>query len=67
MHRTASSPDDLFDDAPSKCVAFDLTVACSGFLFGIITASQYLGNGGAKNALVLGADALTRWVDWADT
>jgi len=72
-----SSPDDLFGDAPSiahavgcdssKVVAFDLTAACSGFLFGIVTASQFLSNGGsAKNALVLGADALTRWVDWED-
>jgi len=73
-----SSPDDLFGDAPSiahaigcdssKCAAFDLTAACSGFLFGIITAAQFLnGQGnGAKNALVLGADALTRWVDWED-
>lgn len=71
-----SSPDDLFGDAPSiahaigcdssKCVAFDLTAACSGFLFGIVTASQFLSNGSAQNAIVLGADALTRWVDWED-
>ena len=72
-----SSPDDLFGDAPtiahavgcdsSRVVAFDLTAACSGFLFGIVTASQFLSNGNsAKNALVLGADALTRWVDWDD-
>ena len=71
-----SSPDDLFGDAPSiaaaigiepgKCVAFDLTAACSGFLFGIVTAAQFLTNGASQNALVLGADALTRWVDWDD-
>jgi len=74
-----SSPDDLFGDAPSiahavgcdsaRVVAFDLTAACSGFLFGIVTASQFLsnGNGGSvRTALVLGADALTRWVDWED-
>mmetsp|Transcript_19283 Transcript_19283/g.30172 ORF Transcript_19283/g.30172 Transcript_19283/m.30172 type:complete len:406 (+) Transcript_19283:210-1427(+) len=71
-----SSPDDLFGDAPSiasaigiepgKCVAFDLTAACSGFLFGVVTASQFLTNGASQNALVLGADALTRWVDWDD-
>ena len=71
-----SSPDDLFGDAPSiasgvgieagKCVAFDLTAACSGFLFGTVTAAQFLTNGACKNALVLGADALTRWVDWDD-
>lgn len=73
-----SSPDDIFGDAPSiahaigcdskKCAAFDLTAACSGFLFGIVTASQFLNGGGgsARKALVLGADALTRWVDWED-
>ena len=74
-----SSPDDMFGDAPSiahaigcdptKCVAFDITAACSGFLFGIVTASQFLNNrSGIKqmNALVIGADALTRWVDWDD-
>ncbi|EED87386.1 3-oxoacyl-synthase [Thalassiosira pseudonana CCMP1335] len=70
-----SSPDDLFGDAPSiaaavgcttNTVAFDLTAACSGFLFGIVTAGQFLENGAAKHALVIGADALTRWVDWDD-
>jgi 3-oxoacyl-[acyl-carrier-protein] synthase-3 len=74
-----SSPDDLFGDAPSiahaigcdsrRVVAFDLTAACSGFLFGIVTAGQYLNNNGgssSKNALVIGQDALTRWVDWDD-
>jgi 3-oxoacyl-[acyl-carrier-protein] synthase-3 len=72
-----SSPDDMFGDAPSiahaigcdstKCVAFDITAACSGFLFGIVTASQFLNNRTIKqNALVIGADALTRWVDWDD-
>ncbi|KAL7531430.1 hypothetical protein ACHAWF_008930 [Thalassiosira exigua] len=71
-----SSPDDLFGDAPSiahavgcdaaKCAAFDLTAACSGFLFGLVTAGQFLGNGETNKALVVGADALTRWVDWED-
>ena len=73
-----SSPDDMFGDAPSiahaigcdktRYAAFDLTAACSGFLFGIVTASQFMSGGGGstKNALVLGADALTRWVDWED-
>ena len=70
-----SSPDDLFGDAPSIASAvgcpkgtpaFDLTAACSGFLFGTVTASQFMANGGVKNALVIGADALTRWVDWDD-
>jgi 3-oxoacyl-[acyl-carrier-protein] synthase-3 len=52
-----------------RCAAFDLTAACSGFLFGIVTAGQFLRadpGGPAKNALVVGQDALTRWVDWDD-
>ena len=69
-----SSPDDLFGTAPrvqgalgaSRAVAFDLTAACSGFLFALITAGQYLGNGAMGRALVIGADQLSRWVDWDD-
>ncbi|MEB3235555.1 MAG: beta-ketoacyl-ACP synthase III [Cyanobacteriota bacterium] len=69
-----SSPDDLFGTAPrvqavlgaSKAVAFDLTAACSGFLFALITAGQYLAGGSVKRALVIGADQLSRWVDWDD-
>ena len=71
-----SSPDDLFGDATSvaaslgctNAVAFDLTAACSGFLFGTVTAGQFLNNVGSnfKNAIVVGADALSRWVDWDD-
>lgn len=73
-----SSPDDMFGDATSiantlgcskkKVMAFDLTAACSGFLFGIVTAGQFLNNqnGGVKNVVVIGQDALSRWVDWDD-
>ena len=71
---TRQSPDDLFGDAAcvaksvgaTKAVAFDLTAACSGFLFGVNTASQFLHNGAYKTAVVIGADALSRWVDWED-
>lgn len=71
-----SSADDLFGDATSiaasldcsNAVAFDLTAACSGFLFGTITAGQFLSNpsSGYRNAIVVGADALSRWADWDD-
>ena len=69
-----SSPDDLFGTAPRvqgalgavNAVAFDLTAACSGFLFALITAGQYLGSGAMRRALVIGADQLSRWVDWDD-
>lgn len=69
-----SSPDDLFGTAPliqgqlgaHRAVAFDLTAACSGFLFALITVSQYIRSGTARRALVIGADQLSRWVDWDD-
>jgi 3-oxoacyl-[acyl-carrier-protein] synthase-3 len=69
-----SSPDDLFGDAPSvataigahNAAAFDLTAACSGFLFGLVTASQFIETGAYKRALLVGADALTRFLDWSD-
>jgi len=69
-----SSPDDLFGTAPRvqgalgacNAVAFDLTAACSGFLFSLITAAQYIGSAGMRRVLVIGADQLSRWVDWDD-
>ena len=69
-----STPEDLFGSAPkiqsnleaSNAVAFDLTAACSGFLFALVTASQYLASGCIKRAVVIGADQLSKWVDWDD-
>ena len=69
-----STPHDLFGSAPSiqaklgayNSVAFDLTAACSGFLFALITASQYLKAGSFKRAIVIGADQLSSYVDWND-
>jgi len=69
-----STPEDLFGSAPqiqsklgaSNAVAFDLTAACSGFLFALVTASQYLAAGSMKRAVVIGADQLSKWVDWDD-
>jgi len=69
-----STPHDLFGSAPSiqaklgayNAVAFDLTAACSGFLFALITASQFLKGGNFKRAVVIGADQLSSFVDWND-
>ncbi|PKU71437.1 3-oxoacyl-[acyl-carrier-protein] synthase 3 A, chloroplastic [Dendrobium catenatum] len=46
--------------------AFDITAACSGFVVGLITATRFIKGGGYKNILVIGADALSRYVDWKD-
>jgi 3-oxoacyl-[acyl-carrier-protein] synthase-3 len=69
-----STPDDLFGSAcqvqaqlgATNAVAFDLTAACSGFVFGLVTAAQYIRTGVYKNVLLIGADILSRWVDWQD-
>ncbi len=69
-----SSPDDLFGSASQvqfllgaeRAVAFDLSAACSGFVFGLVTASQFIRTGTYRNILLIGADVLSRWVDWSD-
>jgi 3-oxoacyl-[acyl-carrier-protein] synthase III len=69
-----STPDDLFGSAgvvqaalgATRAVAFDLTAACSGFIFGIATAAQFIRTGAYQNVLLIGADMLSRWVDWGD-
>jgi 3-oxoacyl-[acyl-carrier-protein] synthase-3 len=48
------------------CCAFDLAAACSGFLFGITVAEQFILNGRAKHILVIGAELLSRYVDYKD-
>ncbi len=49
-----------------RACAFDLTAACSGFVLGLITASQYIRTGTSKKVLLVGGDALSRFVDWKD-
>ena len=50
----------------SSAVCFDLAAACSGSVFSIITAQQYLATGRYKNALVIGAEILSNFIDWTD-
>ncbi|MEB3885586.1 beta-ketoacyl-ACP synthase III [Lyngbya sp. CCY1209] len=69
-----STADDLFGSASqiqarigaTRAVAFDLTAACSGFVFGLVTAGQFIRTGVYQNVLLVGADILSRWVDWSD-
>jgi 3-oxoacyl-[acyl-carrier-protein] synthase-3 len=46
--------------------AFDLGAACSGFVYALATGSQFIENGIFKRVLVIGADTLTRFVDYTD-
>lgn len=50
----------------SKGFAFDQSAVCSGFVFALATADTYLKQGMAKTALVIGAETMSRLVDWND-
>lgn len=49
-----------------KATAFDVNAVCSGFLYALTTAHQYLKNGMFTNALVVAADKFTSLLDWND-
>ena len=52
-------------DAP-QAVNFDVTAACSGFIYAIHVASQFLKAGSSSTALVIGAEVMSRVVNWKD-
>ncbi len=49
-----------------QCMAYDINAACSAFLFLLETAAGYFARGKVKNVLVIGAERLSRIVDWSD-
>ncbi|GAM09989.1 3-oxoacyl-[acyl-carrier-protein] synthase 3 [Geobacter sp. OR-1] len=50
----------------SRAVAFDISAACSGFLFGLSLAEKMIMTGTIRKAVVIGAEVLSRVVDWSD-
>ena len=72
---TTSSPEYIFPATAcliqdqlgaTKAGAFDLLAACTGFIFATNMAAQAIRSGSIKNALVIGAETLSRFVDWKD-
>uniref|UniRef100_A0A126G1J0 Beta-ketoacyl-[acyl-carrier-protein] synthase III n=1 Tax=Wildemania schizophylla TaxID=1134705 RepID=A0A126G1J0_WILSC len=69
-----STPDDLFGSASqlqaeigaTSSLAFDITAACSGFIVALVTAAQFVQTGSYDNILVVGADTMSRWINWSD-
>lgn len=71
-----TSPDQLFPSTAcilqdklgikSKGPAFDIQAVCGGFVFALNTADLYIKGGQAKTALVVGAEVLSRMLDWSD-
>ncbi|MBG9443310.1 beta-ketoacyl-ACP synthase III [Cytobacillus firmus] len=50
----------------SKAAAMDISAACAGFMYGIITAKQFIETGTYKNVLVVGVEKLSKITDWND-
>ncbi|MGE0595551.1 MAG: beta-ketoacyl-ACP synthase III [Hyphomonadaceae bacterium] len=70
-----STPDNTFPATAAKVqaalgvvhgAAFDLQAVCSGFVFALATADNFLARGQAKTALVIGAETFSRIIDWED-
>lgn len=49
-----------------NAVAFDLSAACSGFIFGVSTADKFIKTGCYKNALIIGAEVLSKHLNFED-
>jgi 3-oxoacyl-[acyl-carrier-protein] synthase-3 len=69
------TPDKMFPStacliqARLKCknaAAFDLSAACSGFIYALSVADQYIRAGNAKHILVIGSEVLSKITDWTD-
>jgi 3-oxoacyl-[acyl-carrier-protein] synthase III len=50
----------------SGCPAFDVQAVCTGFIYALTVADKFIKSGSVKNALVIGAESLSRIVDWTD-
>lgn len=50
----------------ATCPAFDLQAACSGFVYGLSVADQFIKSGQANTVLVIGSEVMSRLVNWAD-
>ncbi len=48
------------------CAAFDIQAVCTGFVYALSIADRFIRTGGARCALVIGAEALSRLLDWTD-
>lgn len=49
-----------------KAVCFDISAACAGFVYALVTAQQFIARGTYRNALIIGAEKLSAITDWSD-
>ena len=50
----------------SGCPAFDVQAVCTGFIYALTVADKFIKSGSVKNALIIGAESLSRIVDWTE-
>ena len=50
----------------SGAFAFDVTAACSGFIFALSTADKYISSGMYQRGIVIGSETLSKVIDWSD-
>lgn len=50
----------------TKAAAFDLSAACSGFIYALQMAAQSIATGSMRNAVVIGSETMSRVLDWSD-
>ncbi len=65
-HFTPSTSSIVQNLLECDAVAMDLNAACSGFMYGLIVAGQFVQTGSYRNVLVIGADAMSRVIDPLD-
>jgi 3-oxoacyl-[acyl-carrier-protein] synthase III len=70
----SSSPDHLLPAVSSEiqhqlganCGAFTLAAGCTGFVYALVTAQQFIATGAYRTILVIGAEVISRNIDWTD-
>ena len=66
FHGASTAPTVASQINASNAYAFDINAACSGFLFGMSTATSYIESGRYKKVLLIGADMMSSIVDYTD-
>jgi len=54
------------DALGARCGAFQMVVGCTGFVYALVTAQQFISTGAYRNILIIGAELTSRWIDWED-
>ena len=71
----SATPDNLFPATAcvvqsaigaSKAAGFDMEIGCTGFIYALATGAQFVASGMYEKVLVIGAEALSRFVNWGD-